>query len=166
VSSIRGSIEPIRRCLRDRETRTGIWVASELTDSRGDHSDSDRRLASNRIVQEAMRSISRDGGASGVRIQAVNREARLEVCVEDGGVGFKLLSVTASYPRRGLALMGRQQRARAIGETGEIDLDLGCGTRITISVPIPLGTHCRRGRRSRGYSTWTGAVAGSRLAFQ
>ena len=74
-----------------------------------------------------------------MRIQTVQRKSRLQACVEDRGVGLSLLSVTASCPRRGLALAGSQERAIVIGATGEIDLHSANGTRITTSVPMPLG---------------------------
>lgn len=104
MSSPPGSGESIWWRLRDRETRTGIWVGSELADLRGLGSDIGWRLASNRIVREATGSISQHSGASWVGIQAVNRESRLDVRMEDDGVGFNLLGLAAGCPRRGLAL--------------------------------------------------------------
>jgi len=64
--------DAVRRYLRDCEERTGIWVASNLAEFRGDDSDVDQKLALCRVRHEALRNTSQHSRASQIRNGAAN----------------------------------------------------------------------------------------------
>jgi len=126
----------VSRYARDYEERTGLRVVVDLTGPPSDELECEQKLATFRILQEAMRNVRRHARASEIRIRATRQGSSLRVSVEDDGEGFNLLGVTASYPRRGLGLAGMQERAKAVGEEVEIDSQLGQGTRVTLALPL------------------------------
>jgi len=101
----------------------------------------DERVASEietclyRIVQEALTNTARHSKASqcSVRLQRVPEGVRLTV--EDNGRGFSPADREAAGQRRGLGLLGIEERVS--GFRGSIDLDTapGRGTRLTIELP-------------------------------
>ena len=56
--------------------------------------------------------------------------------IEDDGTGFDVFR-TASHAS-GQGLRNMQERARALSGELEVDSELGRGTRILLSVPLPL----------------------------
>jgi two-component system sensor histidine kinase DegS len=121
---------------REYEERTGIRVYTDLAQLGDEPLDIEQKLAVFRIIQEALRNVSRHSGASRVLIRGAQRESHLELVVEDDGSGFSVLGVTSNYPRRGMGLAGMRERAKAIGGELGIDSQLGQGTRITLTVPV------------------------------
>lgn len=122
--------------VRDYEERAGIRVFADVAELGDESLDIEQKLAVFRIVQEALRNVSRHSGASRVLIRGTERESHIELVVEDDGSGFNLLGVTSSYPRRGMGLAGMRERAKAIDGEVVIDSQLGQGTRITLTVPV------------------------------
>jgi signal transduction histidine kinase len=92
-------------------------------------------IALYRIVQEALTNSAKHAKASQVWIR-IGRKNRIFCCsIEDDGVGFDVQAVQSVGRRRGLGLIGMQERLNGIGGTLSIDSALGRGTRLLIQLP-------------------------------
>ncbi len=92
-------------------------------------------IALYRIVQEALSNAAKHSKASRVWIR-ICRKNRIFCCsIEDDGMGFDVRAVESDYKRRGLGLVGMQERLNAIGGTLSIDSEPGRGTKILIQLP-------------------------------
>ena len=112
--------------------RTGIDTRIEASgDARG--VPDEVATAAFRIVQEALTNVARHAQASSVRIVVEARPGRLDLRVEDDGVG---LDAEAMRSRRSLGVLGMRERARAQG--GTLDVSGASGEGATVSVSFPL----------------------------
>ena len=96
----------------------------------------DARIAVYRIVQEALTNIAKHARASEVSIaldvkSGADGEACIVVDVADNGMGFD-----PCRERRGLGLVGMQERVNAMNGRLEIETAPGQGVRITASAPL------------------------------
>lgn len=91
-----------------------------------------------RIVQEALANVRRHGQARHVRV--ILRDAELEntawVLIEDDGVGFRQADIE-ERPGEHLGLSIMQDRARRLGGALRIESEVGEGTRVMLSFPLP-----------------------------
>jgi signal transduction histidine kinase len=93
-------------------------------------------IALYRIVQEALTNAAKHSRASRVWIR-IGRKNRIFCCsIEDNGVGFDVRAVQSDGKRRGLGLIGMQERLNGIGGTLSIDSARGKGTRLLIQLPM------------------------------
>ena len=93
-------------------------------------------IALYRIVQEALTNAAKHSKASRVWIR-ISQKAGIFCCsIEDDGVGFDLRAVQSDSKRRGLGLIGMQERLNAIGGTLSIDSSRGKGTRLLIQLQM------------------------------
>jgi signal transduction histidine kinase len=93
-------------------------------------------IALYRIVQEALTNAAKHSKASRVWIR-IGRKNRVFCCsIEDDGVGFDVQAVQSHGKRRGLGLIGMQERLNGIGGTLSIDSSRGRGTRLLIQLPM------------------------------
>ncbi len=91
-----------------------------------------------RIVQEALTNIARHAAASEASIElclasATDDAATLELCVTDNGRGF-----VVGEQRRGLGLVGIQERAEALGGRVSLDTLPGAGLRLRARLPLAM----------------------------
>ena len=92
-------------------------------------------IALYRIVQEALTNAAKHAKASQVGIR-IGRKNRVFCCsIEDDGVGFDARAVPSNGKRRGLGLIGMQERLNAIGGTLSINSAPGRGTKLLIQLP-------------------------------
>jgi signal transduction histidine kinase len=92
-------------------------------------------IALYRIVQEALTNAAKHAKASRVGIR-IGRKNRVFCCsIEDDGVGFDAWAVQSNGKRKGLGLIGMQERLNAIGGTLLIDSAPGRGTKLLIQLP-------------------------------
>jgi signal transduction histidine kinase len=92
-------------------------------------------IALYRIVQEALTNAAKHSKASRLWIR-IGRKNRIFCCsIEDDGVGFDVRAVESDCKRRGLGLIGMQERLNAIGGTLSISSAPGRGTKILIQLP-------------------------------
>ncbi|HEY4816319.1 MAG TPA: ATP-binding protein [Candidatus Acidoferrum sp.] len=90
-----------------------------------------------RIVQEALTNASKHAKATRIWIQVRRRQDGTLCCsVRDDGVGFDLSVVHAAGKRKGLGLIGIQERLNAIGGTLSINSAPGRGTTLMIRLPL------------------------------
>lgn len=93
-------------------------------------------IALYRLVQEALTNATKHAKARRVSIQ-VRRIGRVLCCtIQDDGTGFDVRAVQSDRGRRGLGLIGMQERLTAIGGSFSIDSAPGHGTRLLIRVPM------------------------------
>jgi two-component system sensor histidine kinase UhpB len=86
-----------------------------------------------RIVQEALTNVVKHAEASSVSVRLYTRASHGELVleIEDDGRGFD-----AAAARRGLGLVGIEERVRAIGGSLRLASAPGRGTRFEISIPF------------------------------
>ena len=95
-----------------------------------------QRIATWRIVQEALTNVREHSGASEVRVRAAGRDDRLEVEIVDDGSGFEVSKTLLDSARRGrLGLVGVSERVRLLG--GGCEIRSAPGGPTTISVVLP-----------------------------
>jgi len=95
-------------------------------------------IALYRIVQEALTNAAKHSKARRVWIR-ISRKNRLFCCsIEDDGVGFDVRAAHSDSQRRGLGLIGMQERLNGIGGTLSVDSACGRGTRLLIQVPADV----------------------------
>jgi PAS domain S-box-containing protein len=94
------------------------------------------KLALYRIVQEALSNVRRHSGADRATVRLRREGDEVVAEVSDEGRGFAL--ATAAEGRRGLGLIGMQERATMIGARITFDSVPDEGTRVRVSVPIRM----------------------------
>ncbi len=88
-----------------------------------------------RIFQEMLSNVGRHAKAHTVHIDIVERQGWLHVAVEDDGCGAL---AHAFETAQAYGIMGMRERARHFGGTIDIDSQPGRGTRMRLSMPLPL----------------------------
>lgn len=84
-----------------------------------------------RVAQEALRNTCRHAGAKNARILVQASDGKLLLSVQDDGCGFDPVR------KKGLGLLGMEERSGHLGGTCSIDSKPGCGTIITLQLPLP-----------------------------
>lgn len=93
-----------------------------------------------RIVQEAITNIIRHAKATEVAIDVAFDKNQLILRVEDNGCGFeKELFTNADSSSKSLGLWGMKERVNALKGTIDLETSPGCGTVITVTVPVAEG---------------------------
>jgi signal transduction histidine kinase len=91
-----------------------------------------------RVFQEAFNNIVRHSAAKRARLIFVTRDGLFKGEIADDGRGFNLRDFQPNgNSARGLGLLGMQERVAQCGGTLEVASQVGGGTRIKISIPIP-----------------------------
>ena len=83
-----------------------------------------------RVVQEALRNTCRHAGATHARILVQASDRELLLSVQDDGSGFDPVK------EKGLGLLGMEERASHLGGACSIDSKPGCGTIISLQLPL------------------------------
>lgn len=93
-----------------------------------------------RIAQEALTNAAKHAQATSVSVILEQRPDRLQLIIEDNGVGFSQVPPERpslkSDARHGLGIGGMRDRARLIGASFQIDVSEGGGTSIYVAVPM------------------------------
>ena len=89
-----------------------------------------------RVAQEALRNVARHSGASSVEVELRAVGGRLELAVQDNGVGF---DPTRKQARPSLGLAGMRQRLFLVDGELLIDSAPGNGTSIVARAPLKRG---------------------------
>jgi len=110
---------------------------------RGERLPADIELALFRIAQEAASNARRHGVASRVRVSLAVRPGVAELLVVDDGRGF-LWEPEFGWSSRGEGLPGMRERAELLGGALRVESAPGAGTRIAVTVPLPLVGRRRR----------------------
>lgn len=133
-----GLVAAIRRLLTDAGDRSHFQTRLLV-------SGVERRLAPDaelglyRIVQEALRNVERHAGATLATVKIAFTNPTLTVEVVDNGKGFVPELGMAELAVHGqLGLLGMNERAQLLGGKVQIDSRPGSGTRVAITVPVPV----------------------------
>jgi PAS domain S-box-containing protein len=121
----------VRQFSRDFGPVTELVIAPEIKE-RGLDSRAEVQLI--RIVQEALANVRKHAHASAAQVVFSLQDDRIQVRIEDDGVGFDVARLfRVEGPRFGLRSM--RERAEAIGGTFQILSTPGRGTRVVVEVP-------------------------------
>ena len=88
-----------------------------------------------RIVQEALMNVTRHSQARNVKIQLRMKGEKILCIVQDDGVGFDPRATLSKVGKKGLGLIGIQERLNVLKGTLRIESQSGRGTRLFITVP-------------------------------
>jgi signal transduction histidine kinase len=150
MKSVRAIINNLRPPVLDLGLQAAIeWQVAQFRERSGiactlviDHAgveytlDDERATTVFRIVQESLTNVSRHARANRVEISLRRIGDRLQVTVADNGIG--------RFPGdkrkpRSFGLVGIKERLHALDGTFHIHSTPGVGTKLTFSIPIPLG---------------------------
>ncbi len=88
-----------------------------------------------RITQESLRNVARHARASTVDLTLTFQKDAIKLCIIDNGVGFNVRAIPAG--KKGLGLIGMQERIRLIQGTLSLKSQEGEGTEICAYIPLP-----------------------------
>jgi PAS domain S-box-containing protein len=131
-----GVVAAIRAHLRNSLAESGLNVTLRA-DAVEDLLNPEGRLALYRIVQEALSNAVRHANAQNLRLRVRALDRAVRATVEDDGRGFVVEEAISAH-RKGLGVLGMQERAIIVGGRVEIESSPGRGTRVTIEIPSPL----------------------------
>jgi signal transduction histidine kinase len=94
-----------------------------------------------RIIQEAVTNVAKHAGATCCRVCLEQRSSTLMATIEDDGAGFDTQTVDDPATGRGLGLVSIRERALQLGGTARLESAPGCGTRLTVELPLRLRDH-------------------------
>jgi two-component system sensor histidine kinase DegS len=118
-----------------------LWGTEVSVESKGIGADerlpADVELALFRIAQEAVSNARRHGAASRVKVSLAVRRTVAELLVVDDGRGF-LWEPGFAWASRGEGLPGMRERVELLGGTLRVESAPGAGTRIAVTLPVPL----------------------------
>jgi len=95
-----------------------------------------------RVAQESIINISKHAEPNNVAVSVTFGETGIDMGIEDDGKGFdvrKLHEPAKKGERRGLGLMGMEERIGLLDGKLTIRSEPGMGTRIDVHVPVPAG---------------------------
>ncbi len=86
-----------------------------------------------RVAQEALRNVVKHAQPASVTVHLDSSSDGVTMAIDDSGVGFN----PRGTPRRGLGLVGMEERVRLVGGQFSLTSRPGEGTRVTVWVPQP-----------------------------
>ena len=89
-----------------------------------------------RIVQEALNNIVKHSHARNVWVQLDDHGKRMVCSIRDDGIGFHAQTRLTERGKKGLGLIGMQERLSPLGGTLQIDSEPGRGTTLLITLPM------------------------------
>lgn len=89
-----------------------------------------------RAVQEALTNVTKHSRARNVTIELKRKRGGIVCTVEDDGVGFDSQAALARNGKKGLGLVGIQERLNVLKGTFQIDSQPGHGTKLSFTVPL------------------------------
>ncbi len=84
-----------------------------------------------RVVQESLTNVARHASAKSVSVRLAESANRLELMVSDDGKGIE-----PGKRRRGLGLLGMEERVRELGGTFTLNSAPGAGTTVRVEIPL------------------------------
>lgn len=90
-----------------------------------------------RVIQEAVNNAAKHNPSARVRIVLTADQGRLDLCIDDDGIGFDADAVlNGANPKKGLGLTSMRERVELSGGQFSIASQVGQGTQINASWPI------------------------------
>lgn len=109
-----------------------------IEDSREKKLKENRDLLLFRIVQEAIVNIARHSRASLASVKMTQGDSRLQIVIEDDGIGFSVdqMVIRGDSPGgQGYGLLGLRERVDLLRGELQIDSTPSVGTRLSVSIP-------------------------------
>jgi two-component system, NarL family, sensor histidine kinase DegS len=126
-----------------------LWGTEVLVETEGigteERLPAEVELALFRIVQETVSNARRHGAASHAQVSLTVKRGVAELRVVDDGRGF-LREPGIAWSGKGEGLPGMRERAELLGGTLRVESEPGAGTRIEVTLPLPLSLHLPAGR--------------------
>jgi signal transduction histidine kinase len=129
-----GLISAIRKEAKDLAKTAGVQSRVAISDDVG-RLDPVIETAIYRVVQESLHNVAKHAQAQNVNIQMDRKGETLKLVIEDDGMGIRAVS-NPLRPSFGMA--GMQERISTLGGQMKVVSRKGEGTKITISVPVPV----------------------------
>jgi two-component system sensor histidine kinase UhpB len=114
--------------------RSGLRVTVEAAESQRLPSGIEAVLY--RVVQEALKNSSKHAHARTSKIRLWRFQGFVCCSVEDDGIGFDPSAISTGRIRRGLGLLGIQERLQVLGGGYEIRSAPGEGTKLNVKIPL------------------------------
>ncbi|GBF27686.1 signal transduction histidine-protein kinase/phosphatase DegS [bacterium MnTg02] len=134
--------ETLQIAVHKHEKRTGTRIKHNISSLPKDVA-SPLKICLYRFTQEALNNAFRHANGKGQSVRAEIDEIKLEVKIEDSGLGFEPSKTSSSENRLGLT--GMRERVESLGGVFTLQSKLGKGTCVTASFP----THMVEMRRDR-----------------
>lgn len=127
------SLEAIAALVEDFRRSTGINTASNI-DVKADLSPQIVKTLY-RVIQEALTNICKYAQATQVQLQLQATPDLVHLAIADNGQGFDVMAHNSGY-----GLQGMQERVAALDGDFRLETALGCGCRITVSLPMQVAS--------------------------
>ncbi len=128
--------EVILRAVTQHERRTNTHVKLELAPDLPDEVPEEIKIATYRIIEEALSNAYRHAQGKGQAVKVGYRDGQLFLRISDQGPGFVW---EEALQRNGhLGLVSMRERAESLGGNIRINSTLGQGTTIEVTFPIHL----------------------------
>ena len=131
-----GLVAALEWQVREFKRRSGMQVNLNLSGNL-DHLPDGHRTCLYRIVQEALTNCGRHSEAKHVELTVQGGPDHISLTVWDDGKGFDAKPST----RRGLGLVGIEERARELGGSAKIHSQAGRGTLLEVDIPSGSAVH-------------------------
>jgi signal transduction histidine kinase len=89
-----------------------------------------------RIVQEALTNVTRHARARNVKVGLRRVHGKIQCSVHDDGIGFDAKAVLSRDGKRGLGLIGIQERLGALKGTFQVASKPGRGSKLIVTIPL------------------------------
>ena len=127
---LRAALEALTDDVRQRES-----INIEVTQAVSDRVAPEIAHCLYRVTQESLRNAVRHARTARVRLNLQMLDGGIGLVIEDFGVGFD--STVSDTHRRGLGVVGMQERVRLVNGRFSVSSQVGKGTRVEVWVPIP-----------------------------
>ena len=144
-----GLIAAIRKEAKDLARTTGVHSRVAISDDVG-RLDPVIETAIYRVVQESLHNVAKHAQAENVNIQMEREGETLKLVIEDDGTGIR--AVTNSL-RPSFGMAGMQERIATLGGKMNVVSRKGEGTKISITVPLPVRPEGEQLQGSKGTGT-------------
>ena len=92
-----------------------------------------------RSINELLLNIGKHAKASSAKVSVRRKDDRIEITVQDDGVGFETLESVHSSSDAGFGLMSIRERLGHLGGTFSVESSPGKGTTVTLTAPLANG---------------------------
>jgi signal transduction histidine kinase len=115
---------------REVSRRSGL-IVDVVVDEAVDNLSDEQKTCIYRVVQEGLHNSAKHANASHVHVSVREVPNHLILSIEDDGIGFD------PSRRRGMGILGMQERATRLEGAFAIDSSPGRGTRLRVDLPLP-----------------------------
>jgi len=144
IASI-GLLKSIDLELQLVEKTAGIKTAIEIKGGQ-QRLEPQKELIVFRIVQESLHNSIKHASPKHLNVQANFVDMVLQLSICDDGAGFDYSAISG----QGSGLRNMQSRSKLIGAVWNIESSPGNGTKIILTIPIPIGTKLQHDNNSIG----------------